>query len=62
MRLAVSAGGREVEGVGLFLPGEVGWAGDVWAVPAVLWDFCEGGVWVEVFEVSGGWRLVFGMC
>lgn len=41
MRLAVSAGGREVEGVGLFLPGEVGWAGDVWAVPAVLWDFCE---------------------
>lgn len=52
---------RGVEGVGPVLAWR-GWAGDAWPVPAVLWDVCEEGVWVGVSEVSGGSRLVVGVC
>lgn len=39
-----------------------GWVGDVWSVPAVLWDVCGGReVWVDVSEVSGELRLVWGV-
>lgn len=64
MRLAVSAGGRGHVGWrvwGPFLPG-----GGGLGMPALsqrsFGMFAPGGVWVEVSEVSGGSRLVVGVC